>query len=109
MVVRHAQLDTGYPSSATQELMMTGYVLGLVIEATIQHQTPSNHPDPIHVTGHFLKSTVVGPFEVHIRILKTGRSFTNVSAQLVQHVRYISYSSTFRLYRSDTSPRTNAE
>ncbi|KAI0072516.1 hypothetical protein K474DRAFT_1667757 [Panus rudis PR-1116 ss-1] len=61
-----------------------GYVLGLIIEAAIKKQLSTSHRDPIHVTAHFLRSASVAPFEVHIRILKAGRGFTNLTADFVQ-------------------------
>lgn len=53
----------------------------------MQHQSKTRHPDPIHITAHFLRSAVVGQFEVHISVLKSGRGFTNLSVQFVQQVR----------------------
>ena len=64
----------------------TGYVLGLILESAIKKQSDTSHPDPIHVTAHFLRSATTSPFEVHIQILKPGRGFTNLTANLVQEV-----------------------
>jgi Thioesterase-like superfamily len=66
-----------------------GYVLALLVDACIQYQSQSNtgHRDPIHVTAHFLRTTAVSPFEIQIRMLKSGRGFTNIAADLVQRVR----------------------
>lgn len=64
----------------------SGYVLGLVLQAVVVHQSGSVHPDLIHVTAHFIKSAMVGPFEVHIRTIKIGKGFKNLMATLVQHV-----------------------
>ncbi|KIK69774.1 hypothetical protein GYMLUDRAFT_34172 [Collybiopsis luxurians FD-317 M1] len=62
-----------------------GYVLGQIVQACILYQEQrSLHPDPIHVTGHFLYATSVSPFEVHIRVLKLGKNFTNLAAELLQ-------------------------
>ncbi|KAF7299793.1 hypothetical protein HMN09_00985300 [Mycena chlorophos] len=61
-----------------------GYVLGLVVQACVERQASTAHPDPIHVTSHFLQATSVAPFQVHIRVLKTSRQFTNLIANLVQ-------------------------
>ena len=66
---------------------VAGYVLGLVIESGIVHQTNTQHPDPIHVTVHFLKSAMTGPYEVHLKDLKVGRDFKHLSAAFVQAVR----------------------
>ncbi|KAJ7643777.1 thioesterase-like superfamily-domain-containing protein [Roridomyces roridus] len=64
-----------------------GYVLALALQACIQYQESTTHPDPIHVTGHYLQATSLGPFEVRVRTLKRGRGFTNVLADLVQQNR----------------------
>jgi len=53
----------------------------------MKYQATTSHPDPIHVTAHFLRATTVGSFEVHVRNLRTGKSFTNISADLIQDVR----------------------
>ncbi|RDB14795.1 hypothetical protein Hypma_016330 [Hypsizygus marmoreus] len=63
-----------------------GYVLALIVEAAIQYQaaSTSGHKDPIHVTAHYLRTTSVAHFEVRVRTLKTGRGFTNLTAELIQ-------------------------
>ncbi|GJE87432.1 thioesterase family protein [Phanerochaete sordida] len=62
-----------------------GYVLAQVIEAAVKHQASTQHPDPIHVTAHFMRASVVGPFEVYIRDVKTGRDLKHLSATIVQN------------------------
>lgn len=62
-----------------------GYVLAQVVEAAVKHQDSTPHPDPIHVTAHFMRASVVGPFEVYIRDVKTGRDLKHLSATLVQN------------------------
>ncbi|KAF8906180.1 thioesterase-like superfamily-domain-containing protein [Mucidula mucida] len=66
-----------------------GYVISLIIEACMQFQAGTPTPDPIHVTAHFLQSATAGSpaFEIHIRVLKTGRLFTNFLAEFVQKGR----------------------
>lgn len=61
--------------------------MALVLEACIQHQNSMKHKDPVHVTAHFLNATAVSTFEVHIKPLKFGKAFTNLSADLIQSVR----------------------
>ncbi|KAJ6500759.1 thioesterase-like superfamily-domain-containing protein [Mycena sanguinolenta] len=61
-----------------------GYVLGLIVQACIEHQAGSEHPDPLHASAHYLQPTKTSALEVHIRVLKRGRSFINVLADLVQ-------------------------
>lgn len=58
-----------------------------MLDAVIKHQSGTPHPDPIHLTAHFMKSASVGPFEVHIKTLKVGRGFKNMSVNFVQNVR----------------------
>ena len=64
-----------------------GYTLGLVLESVIQYQAGTQHRDPVHVTAHFMRPPTPGHFEVHVNVLKTGRSFRNLTARLVQDVR----------------------
>ncbi|KDQ25348.1 hypothetical protein PLEOSDRAFT_1077944 [Pleurotus ostreatus PC15] len=61
-----------------------GYILALALQACIERQSTMSHRDPIHVTAHYLRTTAVAPFEVHIRILRSGKGFTNVLADFVQ-------------------------
>ncbi|KAF7768067.1 hypothetical protein Agabi119p4_7310 [Agaricus bisporus var. burnettii] len=61
-----------------------GYVLGLMVEAVINFQSETPHKDPIHVTAHFLRQSAPEPFEIHIRVLKSGKIFTNIIAELIQ-------------------------
>ncbi|KAI0028269.1 thioesterase-like superfamily-domain-containing protein [Vararia minispora EC-137] len=61
-----------------------GYVLALVLNALIAHQTGSTHPDPIHITAHFLRSTSPGPFSVRVKLYRVGRVTANLGAELWQ-------------------------
>ncbi|KAJ3741729.1 thioesterase-like superfamily-domain-containing protein [Lentinula detonsa] len=61
-----------------------GYALSQIVESCVQKQYSSPHPDPIQVTAHFLNSPSASAFEVHIRLLKTGKTFTNLEAVLLQ-------------------------
>ncbi|TFK52327.1 hypothetical protein OE88DRAFT_1734343 [Heliocybe sulcata] len=61
-----------------------GYVLGLVVEACIRHQASEPLRDPIHVTAHFLRTTAVAEFEIHVRTLRAGKSFANLVAEFKQ-------------------------
>ena len=102
------------PILITQPFFMSGYILGLVVEACMEHQkrlsTPGVHQDPIHVSAHYLRPTAAytptartgveaaktrdaAQFEVHVRTVKKSRTFTNMSAELTQNVRHSSFSS----------------
>ncbi|KAJ8593946.1 hypothetical protein M405DRAFT_809983 [Rhizopogon salebrosus TDB-379] len=69
-----------------------GYSFGLIVEACTQFQLETVHKEPINVTAHFLRATNVGPAEVHVRVQKIGKNFTNLSADLVQgaHIKLTS-------------------
>lgn len=63
-----------------------GYLLANIIDACMQFQTSAkSHPDPIHVTAHFLHSTAAAAFYVHVRFQKRGKGFTNLVAELIQN------------------------
>ncbi|KAJ7494364.1 thioesterase-like superfamily-domain-containing protein [Mycena galericulata] len=62
-----------------------GYTLSLIVQSCVENQAGSAHPDPMHLTAHFLQPTrTATSFEVHLRVLKQGRSFVNILADLVQ-------------------------
>ncbi|KAG6846539.1 hypothetical protein H0H93_013346, partial [Arthromyces matolae] len=60
------------------------YLLALLVDACTQHQSHKSHPDPIHVTAHYLKSSRCAEFEIRVRVIKTGRGYTNLIAELRQ-------------------------
>lgn len=66
-----------------------GYVIAQVLEATIKHQESTPHPDPIHVVTYFMRASVIGPFEVYVLDVKTGRDLKHLSAALVQNVSFV--------------------
>ncbi|CAK5279126.1 unnamed protein product [Mycena citricolor] len=62
-----------------------GYVLTLVLEASIKHQSGTDQPDPLHISAHFLQPTKIKtPTEIQVRVLKAGRNYVNILADLVQ-------------------------
>ncbi|KAF8636037.1 hypothetical protein AX15_000194 [Amanita polypyramis BW_CC] len=74
-------IDSGWSASAVPN---GGYVLALLVEACIQHQSATIHKDPIHVTAHYLRATSSAPFEIQVRMVKNGKRFTNLAAELMQ-------------------------
>lgn len=69
-------------------MFILGYVVALVMDAVTQCQATTRHPDPVHLTAHFLYPATQGAFEIHIRVIKVGKgAFTNLSADFVQKVR----------------------
>jgi hypothetical protein len=83
--------------------MFLGYVLALILESCIAHQSRTAHKDPIHVSAHFLRTTSVTSFEVHVRDVKKGRAFTNLTAELVQKVRCPNHKFVTRSYNMTIS------
>jgi acyl-CoA thioesterase len=60
-----------------------GYLMALAV-AAIRQALPA-HPDPLSVTVHYLKPGVGGePFDVDLRVLRTGRQIGTVRATLSQ-------------------------
>jgi len=72
------------PSWAVVAIPQGGYSLGVIVEACIQHQSRSSHADPVHVSAHFLRPTNIGVGQVKVKLLKSGKTFTNILAELVQ-------------------------
>jgi len=60
------------------------YALGLLVDACRKFQSNSPHPLILHVTSHFLKTTAISTVEVHIRVLRAGKAYVNLAADLVQ-------------------------
>jgi acyl-CoA thioesterase len=58
-----------------------GYVLALVLAAIEKKLT---HVDALSATSHYMKPTVPGAAEVHVEVIKSGRSFSTASARLIQ-------------------------
>ncbi|KAF7323422.1 hypothetical protein HMN09_00123100 [Mycena chlorophos] len=62
-----------------------GTVLGIVLQAAIVHQANLEHPTPLHVTVHYLQPTkTLTELEVELKVLKRGKNFVNLIADLVQ-------------------------
>ena len=63
-----------------------GYVLALIVEACLIHQRETRHPDPIHVSSHFLRPSIVGPCRIEIATMKGGNTLETLTAKLIQNV-----------------------
>lgn len=63
-------------------------MLAQVLDALIEYQSRMHpeHLDPLHITAHYLYRNLTGPFEVHVKPVKHGRTFTNLTADFVQEV-----------------------
>ncbi|KAJ7611748.1 thioesterase-like superfamily-domain-containing protein [Roridomyces roridus] len=88
-VERRVDSDCVYTGTVDEEWSVGvvpngGYILALIIQACITHQSTTTLPSPLHVSAHYLQPTQPAPFEVHIRIIKPGRNFINIHAELMQ-------------------------
>jgi len=72
------------PTWAIVAIPQGGYSLGVIVEACIRYQSNSSHVDPIHVSAHFLRATNTAVGQVQVKLLKSGKTFTNLLAELVQ-------------------------
>jgi len=83
-----AEVYTGVvdPKWSVGRILYGGYVFGLIIEACTKHQEKHSpmQGDPVQLSSHFLVSPGLVPYEVHIRTLKSGRSYTNIYAEFRQ-------------------------
>lgn len=64
-----------------------GYVLATVVRAmqhAIHASSAGAHPDPLTVTGHFLRPSEAGPAEIEVSIARIGRQLATVSATFTQ-------------------------
>ncbi|KAI0313597.1 thioesterase-like superfamily-domain-containing protein [Amylostereum chailletii] len=59
-----------------------GYLTGIAMEACIQHQSSTSHRDPIHFTAYFMLAPTIGPCEVAVRTIRSGKTFTNLALDL---------------------------
>lgn len=64
-----------------------GYILGLVIQACTLLQEGSPQPEPLYLSSQFLGSTSVGPCTIIVSRVKSGKSYVNLTAKLVQKGR----------------------
>lgn len=74
-------------------MILTGYLIGFIIDAVVRNQAESSHPDPIHISAHYLEPSSPGTVEIWIKEQRTGRRFWNLTADLYQEV------STFRPHK----------
>ncbi|KAF9645656.1 hypothetical protein BDM02DRAFT_3130940 [Thelephora ganbajun] len=70
-------------------ILVGGYALGLIIGACTKYQEKqiANHADPAQLPCQFIASPDIISYEVRIKSLKPGRSYTNLYAEFIQAVR----------------------
>lgn len=64
-----------------------GYLLGLLIQASTMFQEGSPLSEPLYLSAQFLGSTSVGPCTIVVNKIKSGKSYVNLTAKLVQKGR----------------------
>ncbi|CAE6442325.1 unnamed protein product [Rhizoctonia solani] len=62
-----------------------GYVLGLLVMASMKSQQQTKHKDPIHVTAHFMQPTARSEYTIQVEVIRTGSRFSNLTANLIQN------------------------
>lgn len=58
-----------------------GYLMAVAARAAVEE---SGRPDPVAVTGHFLRPPEVGDAEIEVETVKEGRRFATIQARLLQ-------------------------
>ncbi|KAI0263996.1 thioesterase-like superfamily-domain-containing protein [Gloeopeniophorella convolvens] len=67
-------------------LLSGGYLVGIIIRACADYQSSAVHKDPIHISAHFFSAATSNPpdLEVHVKLIRAGKGFSNLSAELIQ-------------------------
>ena len=78
------ELDLDRTWTYDRDLQHGGHLVEMVTGAALQ---ASGHPHPLATTAHFLSAPRVGPAQVHVQLLRAGRSVSTLRAQLVQAER----------------------
>ena len=63
-----------------------GYLLAIAVRAAAQQL---RHPDPLSVTGHYLRAPEPGPVTLHVETVREGRAISTASVSLRQHGREV--------------------
>lgn len=61
-------------------------MLALLVGALTLHQAQAALSDILHITSHYLRPTAIGLFEVHVKVIRTGKTTCNLTAELRQKV-----------------------
>ncbi|CAE6445636.1 unnamed protein product [Rhizoctonia solani] len=82
---RHVYRGAVDPGWVVGSVPHGGYVLGLLIMASMKSQQQTKHKDPIHVTAHFMQPTARSDYTVDVQVIRIGSRFSNLTANLVQN------------------------
>ncbi|KAF8755126.1 Thioesterase-like superfamily [Rhizoctonia solani] len=81
---KHVYRGTVDPGWVVGSVPHGGYVLGLLIMASMKSQQQTKHKDPIHVTAHFMQPTAREEYTIQVQVIRTGSRFSNLTANLIQ-------------------------
>ncbi|KAF8713410.1 Thioesterase-like superfamily, partial [Rhizoctonia solani] len=82
---KHVYRGTVDPGWVVGSVPHGGYVLGLLIMASMKSQQQTKHKDPIHVTAHFMQPTAREEYTIQVQVIRTGSRFSNLTANLIQN------------------------
>ncbi|KAJ1303586.1 hypothetical protein OPQ81_011769 [Rhizoctonia solani] len=82
---KHVYQGTVDPAWVVGSIPQGGYVLGLLVMASIKSQEQTKHKDPIHVTAHFMQPTARSDYTIQVQVIRTGSRFSNLTANLIQN------------------------
>ncbi|KAJ7155648.1 thioesterase-like superfamily-domain-containing protein [Mycena filopes] len=72
------------PQWVVGQVPQGGYILSLLVQACIESQADSAHPDPLQISAFFLQATRPSTtVSIQLRVLKRGRTFVNMAADLI--------------------------
>jgi acyl-CoA thioesterase len=61
-----------------------GVLMALATSTASEVLAAAGHPDPVTWSAHFLSAAVPGPVEVHVEVLRVGRSTSTAAVRVVQ-------------------------
>ncbi|CAE7202613.1 unnamed protein product [Rhizoctonia solani] len=82
---KHVYQGTVDPGWVVGSIPHGGYVLGLLVMASIKSQQSTKHKDPIHITAHFMQPTARSEYTIQVEVVRTGSRFSNLTANLIQN------------------------
>ncbi|KAG8940910.1 hypothetical protein FRC04_004893 [Tulasnella sp. 424] len=72
------------PEWAWKHVTYGGFSLSATLDAALQFQSETPHPDPVRLSTQFLRAVTPAIFQVRIRPVQAGKPSTNLTAELWQ-------------------------
>lgn len=91
MSLREVRSNNYFTIRPVSIILLQGYVVGVALAALEDFQSTTNHPDPIHITAHFLFPTECGECSIQIKCVRTGKNMTNLDAEIIQKVCILNF------------------